>query len=152
MPCARRAAPAFFTLDEELALGAGGYSPFVHASIVRLGTWLPFERVPAILGHSMRVPLSAETARRLTERVGAGLAAAETAAVGALEAASGLPPARAERLQASVDGAMVPLVHRAWAEVKTLAIGTVPAGAGAPTQALSYFSHLADADTFRRLA
>jgi hypothetical protein len=121
-----------------------------------LGTWLPFERVPAVLAHFTQVPLSAETARRLTERAGATLEAAETAAVGALEAASRLPPTPRERLQVSVDGAMVPLVHKAWAEVKTLAIGVVEphtGRAGPPhTQALSYFSRLADADTFRRLA
>ena len=124
----------------------------MHASIVRLGTWLPFERVPAVLAHCTRVPLSAETARRLTERAGAALEAAETAAVQALEAASTLPAAPTERLQVSVDGAMVPLVHRAWAEVKTLAVGTVGAGAVPQTQALSYFSRLAEAEEFRRLA
>jgi hypothetical protein len=122
----------------------------VHGSIVRLGTWLPFERVPAVLRHFTRVPVSAETARRLTEQAGAALEAAETAAVEALEAANRLPAAPRERLQVSVDGAMVPLVHRTWAEVKTLAVGTVRAGAH--TTALSYFSRLAEADAFRRLA
>jgi hypothetical protein len=150
-------APGFFPLDEELGLTGSGYSPFVHASIVRLGTWLPFERVPAVLGHFTQVPVSAETARRLTEQAGAALEAAETAAVGALEAASRLPPAPPERLQVSVDGAMVPLVHKAWAEVKTLVIGTVGTRAGKAgpqphAQALSYFSRLADAATFTRLA
>jgi hypothetical protein len=150
-------APGFSPLDEELALAAGSYAPFVYQSIVRLGTWLPFERVPAVLGHFTRVPVSVETARRLTERAGATLEAAETAAVVALEAAGRLPPAPAERVQVSVDGAMVPLVHKAWAEVKTLAIGTVEQRPGprAPqphTTTLSYFSRLADADTFRRLA
>lgn len=145
-------AAGFFPLDEELALEAGSYAPFLHASIVRLGTWLPFERVPAVLAHFTRVPLSAETARRLTERAGVALEAAETAAVGALEVASTLPAAPAARLQVSVDGAMVPLVHRAWAEAKTLAVGTVGPGVPPHTTALSYFSRLADADTFRRLA
>src|SRR5215218_339653 len=125
MPGVPSAAPGFFPLDEELALEGSGYSPFVRASIVRLGTWLPFERVPPVLEHFTRVPVSADTARRLTEQAGAVLEAAETAAVEALEAASTLPAAPAERLQVSVDGAMVPLVHQAWAEVKTLVIGTV---------------------------
>jgi hypothetical protein len=150
-------APVFFPLDEELALEAGSYAPFVHQSIVRLGTWLPFERVPAVLGHFTRVPISAETARRLTETAGATLEAAETAAVRALEHAGRLPSAPSERLQVSVDGAMVPLVHKAWAEVKTLAIGIVGSREGREgphchTTALSYFSRLTDADTFRRLA
>jgi hypothetical protein len=49
---------------------------------------------------------------------------------------------------------MVPLVGGEWAEVKTLAIGTVERGAGgaAHTTALSYFSRLCDAEQFRALA
>lgn len=60
--------------------------------------------------------------------------------------------------QLSADGAMVPLVGGVWAEVKTLAIGTVersPGTAGgrqSHTRELSYFSRLADAETFTRLA
>ncbi|HEX8245874.1 MAG TPA: ISKra4 family transposase [Longimicrobium sp.] len=113
--------------------------------------------MPAVLAHFTRVPVSAETARRLTEQAGVALEAAETAAVAALEAVGRLPPAPPERLQVGVDGAMVPLVHKAWAEVKTLAIGTVGTpegrhGSVPHTSVLSYFSRLADADTFRRLA
>ena len=150
-------APGFSPLDDELQLAGSSYSPFLHASVVRLGTWLPFERVPAVLRHFTRVPVSAETARRLTEGAGAALEAAETAAVAALEAAGRLPPVPAERVQVSVDGAMIPLVHKAWAEVKTVAIGIVAPRPGREgpqphTQALSYFSRLADAATFRRLA
>jgi hypothetical protein len=53
---------------------------------------------------------------------------------------------------------MVPLVHGQWAEVKTLAVGLLarqPQADGTwrvQARALSYFSRLADADTFRRLA
>jgi hypothetical protein len=140
-----------------LALAPGTYSPFLHESLARLGTWLPFERVPAALQHFTRVPVSAETARRHTEAAGAALAAAETAAVAALEQTTALPPAPPGRWQVSVDGAMVPVVPDEWAEVKTLAIGQVVerSGRGGPTlhtEALSYFSRLAEADTFRRLA
>jgi hypothetical protein len=150
-------APGFSPLDEELALEAGSYSSFVHESIVRLGSWLPFERVPAVVAHFTRVPVSAETARRLTEGAGRLLEAAETAAVVALEQVGCLPPAPPERVQVSVDGAQVPLVHQVWAEVKTLAVGTVTQRLGRKgltphTQALSYFSRLADAATFRRVA
>ena len=53
----------------------------------------------------------------------------------------------------SVDGAMVPLVAGVWAEVKTLAVGAVVAGADGPrTTALSYFSRQTDAATFGLLA
>jgi hypothetical protein len=82
----------------------------------------------------------------------------QTAAVERL--AGELPPAPAgPRVQMlSVDGAMVPLQHQEWAEVKTLAIGTVdlPVQEGGEwvvhTQALSYCSRLAEAETFRRFA
>ena len=66
----------------------------------------------------------------------------------------GLPPAPSERLQVSVDGAMVPLVHQAWAEVKTLAIGTVGTREGkagpqphtqAHTQTAAHWSYEGDA-------
>jgi hypothetical protein len=138
-----------------LALGAGTYSPYLQQSIVRLGTWLPFEQVPAGLAHFTRVPISVETARRLTEAAGAALVAWETAEVERLAREGPPGPPGPVVQQVSVDGAMVPLVHGEWAEVKTLAIGTVErrAGRGEPrATALSYFSRLADAATFYRLA
>jgi hypothetical protein len=58
----------------------------------------------------------------------------------------------------SVDGAMGPLVHQEWAEVKTLALGTVgrPVCEGGEwvvhTQERSYVSRLSDAETFGRMA
>lgn len=145
---------AFFPLDEELALRSGRYSPYVHQSLVRLSTWLPFERVPDALAWCTQVPIGRETARRLTEQAGAALVAAELAAVERLEqqgpGAMVVPPGRD---QVSVDGAMVPLVGGEWAEVKTLAIGQVVERGGEPhATALSYFPRLADVDTFCRLA
>jgi hypothetical protein len=138
-----------------LALLPGSYSPFVHESLVRLGTWLPFEQVPEGLAHFTQVRSSRETARRLTEAAGAALVAAETVAVEQLERTWPTPAVPAERHQVSVDGTMVPLVHGEWAEVKTLAIGRVGAADAAGvvhTTAWSYFCRLTDAETFRRLA
>jgi hypothetical protein len=57
----------------------------VQQSIVRLGTWLPFEQVPEGLAHFTRVTVTRETARRLTEGAGAAWVAWETAAVERLE-------------------------------------------------------------------
>ena len=60
--------------------------------------------------------------------------------------------------QLSLDGAMVPLVGGAWAEVKTLALGEVEQTTAADGRvriratALSYFSRMTDAETFRDLA
>jgi hypothetical protein len=80
--------------------------------------------------------------------------AAETAAVERLEQQWPEPPVvPAARQQVSVDGAMVPLVQGEWAEVKTLAVGRVERqGAELHATDLSYFSRLADVDTFTRLA
>jgi hypothetical protein len=68
------------------------------------------------------------------------------------------PPAGAPIQQVSVDGAMVPLIRGEWAEVKTLAVGAIQqqrCSDGAwdvHTTELSYFSRLADAQGFGRLA
>jgi hypothetical protein len=127
--------------------------------VVRLGAWLPFEQVPAALAFFAGVHVDADTARRLTEQAGAALAAVESAAAERLTRDWAAPPAGPAVQQLSVDGAMVPLVHGEWAEVKTMAVGTVTAapGAGAEppavhTGGLSYFSRLADAEQFCELA
>jgi hypothetical protein len=56
--------------------------------------------------------------------------------------------------QVTVDGAMVPLLHKEWGETKTLTIGTVGPGRDGQPKAtdLSYFSRRADHATFARLA
>ncbi len=148
----------FSPLDEELAWLPGTLSPRLVESLVRLGTWMPFERGPAALAFFTGVRASAETARRLTETAGAALGAIEDAAVCRLEADLPAAPAGPPVQQLSADGAMVPLVGGEWAEVKTLAIGAVTSRPGddgglvSHTTDLSYFSRRADAETFGRLA
>jgi hypothetical protein len=148
----------FFPLDEELGLTAAHLSPWLVEATVRLGTWMPFERVPAALAFFTGVEIAAETARRLTEGAGAALEAAETAVVERLEQQQPEAPAGPAVQQLSADGAMVPLVGGQWAEVKTLAVGTVEARQRAAderlgqTRDLSYFSRMADHQTFARLA
>jgi hypothetical protein len=69
------------------------------------------------------------------------------------EAAAG-----AEKMQISADGAMVPLRHGVWAEVRTLVIGEVEARKGEQGEGeihacdLSYFSRKVNAQEFQRLA
>jgi hypothetical protein len=125
----------------------------VQAAIVRLGAHVPCAQAVEAVAYFLAVPLSAETARRLTEGVGAALVALETAEAEAVLQAPTLPPGPPLQ-QGSVDGAMVPLVGGEWAEVKTLVIGTVErtAGGALHTTAHSYFSRLCDAEQFRRLA
>ena len=140
----------------------------------RLGTWLPFERAAEFVRLFTGVRVSGATVRRLTEGTGAAYEAVQTAEAARLERSCPAPPSGPEVQQLSVDGAMVPLRGKgAWAEVKTLAIGTVApvvdgaagagsVGGGAPPDApvtpdtrvaqLSYFSRLAEHATFSRLA
>lgn len=151
----------------------GRLSPTLQAHLVRLGAWLPFGQAAQALGWLGQVTVSETTACRLTEAAGAAYVAMQTAAVERLE--QELPPAPAGPAvqQVSVDGAMVPLVGGLFAEVKTVAVGTVVvAGRGAArevgadgvtdsagpavrpvqTEAWSYFSRMTDHLTFGRLA
>lgn len=143
-----------FPLDEALGLLPQAYSPWVVQAIVRLGTWLPFERVPETLAFFTGVTMSAETARRITEQAGAALVAWEAAEVARIERDLPASPAGPALQQLSADGAMVPLVGGDWAEVRTLAIGAVEQRTGpggqpvAHTTDLSYVSRLTTAAEF----
>ena len=151
----------FSPLDEELALSAGQLSSFVLEAVVRLATWMPFGRAVQEVAWFTGTRVSETTARRLTEAAGATYAAGQTAEAAALERETPPAPPGPAVQALSVDGAMVPLVGGAWAEVKTLALGTVtlrPAGSRRrPRQEveitdLSYFSRMTDHETFTRLA
>jgi hypothetical protein len=153
--------PGFSPLDEELALVPGQLTPLVRESLVRLGTWMPFGRAVQELAHFMAVDVGVSTARRATEAAGAAYEALQTAEVEVLERETPPPPTGPPVQQLSVDGALVPLLGGVWAEVKTLAIGTVEGREPRTrrdreqtvhTTALSYFSRLADHETFGRLA
>jgi len=160
LPRSRAVCPAceagLFPLDEELGLLPGALTPSLHESLVRLGTWLPFAPAAAMLTHFTGVTLSASTAQRLTEQAGAAYAAVQQADLARLERALPDPPAGPPIQQATVDGVFVPLVGGQWAEVKTLAIGTVQPPVWCAraqewqvqTTELSYFARLADHETF----
>jgi hypothetical protein len=121
--------------------------------MVRLGAVLPFAQAATLLAHFTGVTIDPETIRRLTEAAGAVQVVLETEAVTHIERTLPAPPAGPAVQLLSVDGAYVPLLHGEWAEVKTLALGTVshhPDGT-IQTSDLSYCSHLATVDTFARL-
>lgn len=151
--------PGIFPLDEELELLPGALTPRLVESAVRLGTEIAsFARAAAVLAFFTGVKVDAATVRRWTETAGAVLVEAETAELERLERDLPASPPGPALLQGSVDGAHVPLVGGEWAEVKTLAVGAVETGRstdGEPvvrTRELSYFSRLADHETFRRQA
>lgn len=147
-------APGFPPLDERLGLLAGSpLTPWLIERIVLLGASLPFAQAADLLHRFTGVRVGEETVRRLTEAVGAAQVAIETAAVADLERTLPDPPAGPRLQVLSVDGAFAPLVDGVWAEIKTLALGEVVTTVDGPrTDALSYFSRLAEAETFGRLA
>jgi hypothetical protein len=114
---------------------------------------MPFDQVPEVLAFFTGVHIDGETVRRLTERAGAALVAVEEAAVARLEREMPPAPQGPAVQQLSADGAMVPLVGGVWAEVKTLAIGTVArqTNGAIHTTDLSYCSRLTDAQAFTRV-
>jgi len=119
---------------------------------------MPFERVPLVMDRLLTIPVGVETARRLTERIGETRVELENAEAERVRATLPMPASGPAVQQLSLDGAMVPLVGGTWAEVKTLALGEVTRTTAADgsvqikTTALSYFSRLTDAETFRELA
>ena len=138
----------------------GSLSPWLYENLTRLGTWMPFPRAAEMLAVFTRVVVSDDVARDRTETAGAAQVALQTAEVEQLERAAPPAPAGPDQQYLSADGAMVPLVGGTWGEVKSVVIGEV----GEPvldakhhewvvhTHHLSYFSRLATADTFDRLA
>ena len=122
---------------------------------------MPFEPAAAMLSYFTKAEVSEPTIRRATERAGQAYVEVQTAEVEALEKQLPQAPPGPPVQQVSVDGAYVRLRGKGeWAEVKTLAIGTVTEPVLDPKKGewevhareLSYFSRLADHETFGRLA
>ena len=124
------------------------------SSLVRLGAWMPFEEAAGTLAGILRVRVSGSEAVRTTEAAGAAYVAIQAEEVAELERKAPPAPAGAEQMVFSGDGAMVPVLHGEWKEVRTLVIGEVgrTTTGEVRTQAQSYFSRLASAEEFTRLA
>ncbi len=153
--------PGFSPLDEALGLGGGRFSPQVLSWLARLGATLPFAQAADLLQELTGIRVSAATLRRQTEALGASAVALVEAEVERLEQDTPPPPPGPEQLVLGADGAMVPLVHGEWAEVKLLTLGeprpcraavAETAPTTSRTERLSYFARLADAETFGRQA
>jgi len=150
--------PVFSPLDEELELLPGELSVTLAEGVARLGTKMPFEQAAAELAFFWGVEVDQTTVRRYTEAAGAAYVAEQADEVERLERKRPAAPTGPDVQYLSADGAMVPLVGGQWAEVKTLAIGEVAVrrdADGLPeahTTNLTYFSRLADAETFTQQA
>jgi len=151
MPIVLGAGWSFSPLDEELGLVPGRFTPRLLGKIVRVGATVSFAEARQLLAELVGVEVPAETVRRVTEGAGRRAVEVETRQAEGLGKSLARPVVSiVDRLQqVSVDGAMVPLVKGEWAEAKTLAIGRVERGkAGPKARDLSYFSRLADYETF----
>jgi hypothetical protein len=149
----------FSPLDEELGLLPGSLTPRLQEALVRLSTHIPsFAKAARELTWFTGAAVHPDTARQRTEAAGAVLVVYETAQAARIVREHPAPPCTPDTLVLSVDGAMIPLVHGQWTEVRTLAVGEVqppiasPAGPVVHTTRLSYFSRRTDSATFGELA
>ena len=152
-------ARGFSPLDEELGLLPGSLTPRLQEALVRLSTHIPsFAKAARELTWFTGAQIHPDTARARTEAAGAVLVAYETSEAARILQHQPAPPCAPERLLLSVDGAMVPLVHGQWTEVRTLAVGEVQSsqttadGPVVHTTNLSYFSRRTDSSRFGELA
>lgn len=156
MECAPSAGRVFFPLDDELALLPGTLAPRQQGHLVHLSSWMPFRHASRVLADLLGVHVSPETARRLSEEVGRQVEEQQTAEAQQPWKEETCEREDTRRMVISADGAMVPLIGGEWAEVRTLAIGQVPADSPDPERVhvghLSYFSRLMDAAHFTDLA
>jgi hypothetical protein len=95
-----------FPLDEELGLLPGTLAPRQQEHLVHLASYMPFKQAVRMLGALLGVQIGEEAARRLTERMGAHLEAAQTAEADAPASHESTNQPAPERCVLSVDGAM----------------------------------------------
>ena len=149
--------PGFSPLAEALDLGPEQCSPWLLERAVRLGAELPFATAAEVLALRTGSHRSPSTIRRATIASGTALRQRELAFSAEVDAGTAAAsPVPTTRLQLSLDGSMIPLVHGEWREVRLLAIGELPpdaAKADAPAFAApSYAAGLGAAETFAQEA
>jgi hypothetical protein len=158
MGFAHNVGKGFFPLDEELEVLPGVLTPRGHECLVRLSSWMPFAKAAEMLDDFMGIRVSRSMSQRYTEAAGAAYEQIQVEEVERIEKEMPVAEKGADKIQISADGAMVPLLHGVWAEVRTLVIGEVqPAMAEqgekvVRTRNLSYFSRKVSAQKFQRLA
>src|SRR5947207_12813972 len=67
----------FFPLDEELGLLPGSLAPRQQEHLVHLACFMPFDKAAEMIGVILSVQTNEETARQLTEHIGACMKAAQ---------------------------------------------------------------------------
>jgi hypothetical protein len=144
----------FIPLDEELELLPGKLTPKGHEQLVRVSSWMPFRRAIEMFGEFTGIKVSKIVSQRNTEKAGAAYEEIQKAEVKWLQKKMPHATVHPEKLQLSADGAMVPLLHGVWAEVRTLVIGEVQPAVRKKgemvvhTRNLSYFSRKVSSEEF----
>jgi hypothetical protein len=119
---------------------------------------MPFDQAAELMRALQGISVSASASRRKSEAAGAAYEELQAEEVERLEKELPVAPKGAEKMQMSADGAMVPLLHGQWAEVRTLVIGEVQPRVQergewvVHTRKLSYFSRKTSSEEFERLA
>ncbi len=154
MAPARPVGSAFFPLDEQLGLLAGGLTPRAEETLVRLACWMSFEAAQELLQDLLGVRVSKSTAHRATLASGEAALAVCEREEERLKQEAPQAPRGAEKQAMSGDGAFVLLVESEWVEVKTLTIGEVRRNAHGEVclEQISSFSRLLDAQRFAEAA
>lgn len=148
----------FFPLDEELELLSGKLTPYGHERLVKLSSYVPFEKAVELFEDFMGIKVSKDVGQRYTEEAGAMYEEMQREEMKEIQKKRPRATTRPERIQVSADGAMVPLLHGMWAEVKTLVIGDVQPAVlqhgerVVRTRNLSYFSRKVSSEEFERLS
>ncbi len=150
MAPARPVGWAFFPLDEQLGLLAGGLTPRGEETLARLSIWMPYASAQELLQDLLGVQVSKATARRATLATGEAALTVWEAEVERLKQEMPQAPCGADKQLLSADGAMVHLVGGEWVEVKTLVLGEVTCNQRGEvcTQHISTCSRLSDAEHF----
>ena len=135
-----------------MELLSGDLTPQAQEGLVRLAAWVTFEQASQLLQALIGVQVSKASARRFTLQTGKVVCQEWEEQANHLQKELPEAPQGANQQVFSADGAMVPLLGGVWAEVKTLAIGTIPLKKGeeAHVQELSYCSRLADVPGFEK--
>lgn len=158
MVSAQNAGRVFSPLDDELELLPGGLTPNGHENLVRLSGWVPFGRAVELYEALTGIIVSGSTSRRYTETAGRAYEKLQNEEAVYLEKVKPAAPQDGNKLQLSADGAMVPVLHGQWREVRTLVIGEVEPPVKeneewvVHTGNLSYFSRKVTSEKFEGLS
>jgi hypothetical protein len=156
----------FFPLDEILHLQPGSLTPLQLEHLTHFASFHSFGQAVKMLMKHHGVQISVSTSRRQTECIGASAEQVQNEQAKAAflrkntqkeKEREGKEP---EKFVISNDGAHISLRGKAWAEVKTMAVGEVQENKKRSKQRpsqevkmsnISYFSRMIDSDTFSEL-